>query len=111
DGRLCAETHVLAVDDWEQLGRPTSCGRLVEALRQVKDATEIAALRRACAISVEALRQLLTRPVTGRTERELARELERLMLEAGAEDRAFDTIVAAGENGAIPHHRPSDRPI
>lgn len=106
---LVAETHVLDVDSWQGLDRPEASGRLVEQLRVVKNETEIAALRRACAISVEALEALLAGPLVGRTEREVARDLEWRMLELGAEDRAFDTILASGENSAIPHHEPTDR--
>lgn len=106
---LAAETHLIDVDSWEKLGRPEPSGPLVERLREIKDDAEIAALRRACEISVEALEALLVGPLAGRTEREIARDLEWRMLELGAEDRAFDTIVAAGENSAIPHHEPTDR--
>ncbi|MFZ1179850.1 MAG: M24 family metallopeptidase, partial [Mycobacterium sp.] len=44
----------------------------------------------------------------GRTEREVGRELEALMLDHGADAISFETIVAAGPNSAIPHHRPTD---
>ena len=49
---------------------------MVEGLREVKDDGEIDALRRACQISVEALRGLLAGPLAGRTEIEVARDLE-----------------------------------
>ena len=45
------------------------------------------------------------------TEREVALELEFAMRRAGADDRAFETIVASGAQGAHPHHRPNDRPF
>ncbi len=106
---LVAETHVLDVDSWQRLDRPEPSGPLVERLRELKDDTEIAALREACRISCEALEALLAGPLTGRTEREVARDLEWRMLELGAEDKAFDTILASGENTAIPHHDPTDR--
>lgn len=106
---LVAETHLLDVDSWQQLDRPEPSGRLIERLREIKDDTEIAALRQACMISGRALEDLLAGPLVGRTEREVARDLERRMLELGAEDKAFETILAAGENAAIPHHSPSDR--
>ncbi|MCD9153052.1 M24 family metallopeptidase [Aeromicrobium duanguangcaii] len=108
---LVAETHLIDVDSWEKLGRPEASGRLVERLREVKDDTEIAALRRACEISCAALEALLVGQLAGRAEREVARDLEWRMLELGAEDRAFDTILAAGENSAIPHHQPTDREL
>jgi len=51
----------------------------------------------------------LIRP--GLTERQLAAALDRRMVDLGAERPAFDTIVASGPNGAIPHHAPTDRPM
>ncbi|PSL03598.1 Xaa-Pro aminopeptidase [Haloactinopolyspora alba] len=87
-------------------------GRGVERLRAVKDESEIAALRQACAISCRALEDLYAAGgFTGRTEREIARDLEWRMYAHGADGVAFETIVAAGPNSAVPHHRPSDRPV
>jgi len=84
-------------------------GRLVEELRTVKDAAEIELITRACAITSEALAAVLPDIRPGRTERELAVLLERAMIDLGAEALAFDTIVASGPNGAIPHHVPGSR--
>ncbi|BBZ44698.1 X-Pro dipeptidase [Mycobacterium parmense] len=82
----------------------------VEALREVKDAGEVALLRLACEAADAALTDLVAggglRP--GRTEREVSRELEALMIDHGADAISFETIVAAGPNSAIPHHRPTD---
>jgi Xaa-Pro dipeptidase len=47
----------------------------------------------------------------GQSEQEIARRLQGLMLDHGAEAVSFDTIVAAGPNSAIPHHRPTGRPV
>jgi Xaa-Pro aminopeptidase len=88
---------------------PTS--GLVEALRAVKDEDEIDRIARAAEIATRALERLLEQTWTGRTERELANELERLMREEGADDVAFPSIVAAGENGALPHAHPGARRI
>ncbi|MFC4002341.1 M24 family metallopeptidase [Prauserella oleivorans] len=83
---------------------------LVERLRTVKDDLEIEALRQACAAADRAFAELVDqgglRP--GRTEREVARELESRMLDHGSEGPSFESIVAAGANSAIPHHRPTD---
>ncbi|HTF49960.1 MAG TPA: Xaa-Pro peptidase family protein [Pseudonocardia sp.] len=83
---------------------------LVQRLRAVKDETEIEALRTACAAADAALADLIAagglRP--GRTEREVAADLEQRMRQHGADGPAFDTIVAAGANSAIPHHQPTD---
>jgi Xaa-Pro aminopeptidase len=84
---------------------------LVEAVRTVKDEDEIAALRRACAITDEAFSLVIRRISPGVTEREIARWLDFRMMELGAEKPAFDTIVASGPNGAIPHHSPSTREV
>jgi Xaa-Pro aminopeptidase len=83
----------------------------VEELRGDKDVAEVALVAQACAISDAALRGLLTGKVRGRTERELARDLEVRMLRLDADGLAFATIVAAGPHGSVPHHAPTDRPV
>lgn len=118
--RCGVETHVLTVDihtglTQELSTRPGwvlwSLDRAVEGLREVKDDDEVAALRQACAISTQALAGLFAGPLTGRTERQLARDLEWRMYDLGAEAIAFDTIVASGPDSAIPHHEPTEREI
>jgi Xaa-Pro aminopeptidase len=89
----------------------TAALRVVEVLRSVKDEEELAALREACAIGDRAFAALLPRITAGRTERDLAFELEDLMRGEGAEAPSFETIVATGPNSAIPHHRPTDRVV
>jgi Xaa-Pro aminopeptidase len=84
-------------------------GRMVEELRKVKDEAEIALIARACAITSEALSAALPAIRPGQTERGLAIMLERAMIDHGGEALAFDTIVASGPNGAIPHHVPGAR--
>jgi Xaa-Pro aminopeptidase len=86
-------------------------GHAVEELRCVKDAEELDLLREACAIGDRALAALLPWLRTGRTEREISRRLEELMLDEGGDGRAFETIVAGGPHSSIPHHQPTDRPI
>lgn len=80
-------------------------------LRMDKDECEIAALRRACEISDEALDVALQKLHVGMTEKQFAFILETAMVELGADGRAFESIVAAGPHSAIPHHSPTDRPI
>jgi Xaa-Pro aminopeptidase len=86
-------------------------GRYVEKMREVKDDEELALLRTACEISCRALADVLPRIRPGLTERQVAAALEQRMIELGAEKPAFDTIVASGTNGAIPHHVPTGRAI
>lgn len=104
-----AETHAITVDDWRALGTLPAAGNLVESLRLIKDEPEIEALTQACDISTAALMRLWDEPLLGVSERQIARRIESFMRELGAEDRAFDTIVASGPNSAIPHHEPTER--
>jgi Xaa-Pro aminopeptidase len=112
--RLGFESDAVTVDAHEALaaaaGMPLHrAPGLVQRLRAVKDADEVAALRRACAVGDAALADLLAagglRP--GRTEREVALDLEDRMRRHGATGPAFETILAAGANSAVPHHRPT----
>lgn len=84
---------------------------LVEQLRRTKDDEEIGLLREACRISDAALADLLLEIRPGLTEQHVARRLESLMLDHGADAPSFETIVASGPNSAIPHHSPTDREI
>jgi Xaa-Pro aminopeptidase len=115
--RLGFESHVVTVDGFAALERAAGstvafvrAAGTVESLREVKDAGEIALLRLACEAADAALADLVAagglRP--GRSEKEVARDLESRMLDHGADGVSFETIVAAGSNSAIPHHRPTD---
>lgn len=121
--RLGFEGHVVTVDGFDTLaaafsdncplggsGELARASGLVEMLREVKDADEVAQLRRACATADAALGDLVARGGVraGRTEREVGRELESLLLDHGADAVSFETIVATGANSAVPHHRPTD---
>lgn len=90
-------------------------GDLVSRMRMVKDDGELRLIQAACEIAVSAWETMLTGPhaygLRGHTEREIATELEIRMLRLGAQAPAFATIVAAGPNGARPHHQPTDRPV
>jgi Xaa-Pro aminopeptidase len=111
------EEHEMTVERYQALAGGGSgltlvpLGRLVEGLRMVKDDAEIALLARACQITSRAFEAAVTAIRPGLTEREFAVILERAMTDRGAEGLAFDTIVASGPNGAIPHHVPAGRPF
>jgi Xaa-Pro aminopeptidase len=79
---------------------------LVEELRAVKDSAELAAIRAAAALADDAYGQLIAGRLVGRTERELALELEFDLRRRGAEQPSFSPIVAAGPHGALPHASP-----
>jgi Xaa-Pro aminopeptidase len=83
----------------------------VERLREVKDEAEISRMERAAAIADAALYEVLPLMSTDVTEEQFALELDTAMRRGGAESVAFETIVAAGENSAKPHHRPGSRTI
>ena len=84
-------------------------GNTVEELRAVKDEAELELLAEACRISCQAFEDVLPAIRAGISERALATVLERRMVDLGAEKIAFDTIVASGPNGALPHHSPGER--
>jgi Xaa-Pro aminopeptidase len=86
-------------------------GGMVEALRAVKDDLELARIRGAAQLADEALSEVLEHGLAGRTEREVAFALEMAMRRRGAEEISFGSIVASGEQGALPHASPRDVPI
>jgi Xaa-Pro aminopeptidase len=114
-GTVAFEAQEMTVDRHQALaaldGGPVLIpfGQAVEELRIVKDESEIALVARACAITSAACTDALGSVRPGVTEREFAIVLERAMTDRGAEALAFDTIVASGPNGAIPHHVPGNR--
>ncbi len=81
----------------------------VERLRWVKEPEELALIERAQEITDAAFTETLPKLAEGVSEREIALELEWSMLRGGAEDVAFDSIVAFGESAAEPHHHPGER--
>ena len=83
----------------------------ITPLRKIKDEQELALIASACVITVRALSALASELVVGMSEIWIARRLEQLFGEFGAQDRAFETIVGAGANSAIPHHRPDSTAI
>jgi len=85
-------------------------GQQIEELRAVKDPNEVEAIHAAASLTTEVLDHLRATGLGGRTELEVARDLEREMRARGAQP-AFPTIVAAGANGALPHAVPGERPI
>lgn len=110
------ESNYLSVDAFEQLrealGEEISFSSLKKApqvLREVKTPNEIAVMRKAGAITAEAFENVLGKIRPGMTELELRLELENAMFRLGAEALAFDTIIASGVNGSLPHAVPGPR--
>jgi Xaa-Pro aminopeptidase len=86
-------------------------GGLVGRLRAVKEPDEIARIKAATALADAAFERLLRNGLIGRTEREVALALEQDMRGLGAQRPSFDTIVASGAHGALPHAQPREVPI
>lgn len=79
---------------------------LIEINRFVKDETEIDSCKKACLITDKAFEYIKEWIRPGKTEKEVAFELEKYMKTNGAEGLAFDTIVASGPNSSKPHAVP-----
>ena len=78
---------------------------LVSRLREVKDADEIAKMRKAAALGCALFEHVLGYMAAGITEAELAAQLEFQARMAGADAMSFETIVASGKRSALPHGR------
>jgi Xaa-Pro aminopeptidase len=114
--RLGFESAGLTHKTWRELDAiegvelvPTE--EVVEKLRWIKDADELALIERAQAATDEAFERVTGKLAEEMTEREVAFDLEVAMREAGADAVGFPTIAAFGENAAEPHHGPGDRSL
>jgi Xaa-Pro aminopeptidase len=117
EGRAGFEDDQMSVRTLEKLREKladgveaVAAGGLVERLRRVKDADELAAIAAASELADEVWRWSVERGLGGRSEREVALAAEARIRELGA-DPSFPTIVAAGPNGALPHAEPGEREI
>ncbi|MEU5428001.1 M24 family metallopeptidase [Streptomyces olivoreticuli] len=114
---LAVEEHHLTVSRHRALRsvaprlRLDDLGTAVEQQRVVKDNEEISALRIAAEIADQALGELLESILVGRTERHLALELERRLVDHGAAGPAFATSVGTGPNSGLAGHVPTDRRV
>ncbi len=84
---------------------------MIEKLRAVKDNEEIYKIKKACEITDKCFNHLLEFIKVGKTEKEIAFEIEMFFRKNGAEGLAFNPVVAIGENSADPHWKPSDRAV
>ena len=85
--------------------------RIVESARIIKDAAEIAALREGGRRLASVAERVPSMVRAGRTERDIAGDIELALRGAGFSRLAFDTIVASGPNSALPHARPTRRTL
>ncbi|MFC8046001.1 M24 family metallopeptidase [Nocardia sp. NPDC057353] len=91
-------------------GLPVSATPVLRELRMIKDAAEIEALRRAGAAIDRVHARMADFLMAGRTEAQVAADIERAILEEGHTEAAF-IIVGSGPHGADPHHEVSNRVI
>ena len=114
-GRVGFEADFISYSGYETFAgdgiEPVPRRGLVEALRAVKDADELAALKEACAVTDRMFERLVEEPFVGRTERDIAWRIEELFHEEGADGVAFESVVASGPNAARPHSRATEREI
>jgi Xaa-Pro aminopeptidase len=108
DEHLSVASHAKVADKAPDGVELVAAGGLVEELRAVKDEAEVAAMRSAAELSTAAYESLREHGLAGRTEREVAVQLVRLMEDLGADGPSFPPIVAAAGHGARPHAEPRD---
>jgi Xaa-Pro aminopeptidase len=111
DGQLTVRAHEHLRELLPGTVELVAAGDLVEGLRAIKDADERERIRAASQLADAALREIIEQGIVGRTEASVAQALERAMRERGASGPSFDSIVAAGPNGALPHAHPREAEI
>jgi len=114
--RVGLEADHMTVRQWQWLDRHAHVSlvplvELVERLRMIKDEGELAILRRAGRLLSEIVPDVMALAALKRPEVEIARGIDQLVLEAGFERTAFETIVASGPNSALPHAHPTARKL
>jgi Xaa-Pro aminopeptidase len=111
-GKVQFEADVLPYLEWERLSAGAAelvaTRGLVDGVRATKDEEEVAKLQKAARVGDRALEALTAETWVGRTEHEIGWRLLELCHAHGADDRAFESIIASGPRGALPHGRPTD---
>jgi Xaa-Pro aminopeptidase len=108
DGSLSVRAHARLRETVPERLELVAAGGVVEGERAVKEPGEIERIRAAAALVDDVYGWVREQGLVGRTERSVAVALEHRMRELGAEGPSFDSIVAAAENGALPHAEPRD---
>ena len=84
---------------------------LVEQIRAIKEARELELIAEAVKLADQALEHISNFIRPGMKEKEVSGEVERFLRENGSESLPFETIVASGPRSALPHAKPTERPI
>jgi Xaa-Pro aminopeptidase len=109
DHHMTVKTHARLASLLPQGVELVAAGGLVEELRAVKDDHELGLVGDATKMADELYRWLIAdHGLAGHTELEVARALERRAQDIGADALSFPPIVAAAENGALPHAKPRE---
>lgn len=82
--------------------------KLIETVRLVKSEQELQYISKACSITSNVWEAIIKEPFIGKSEIQIARRIQSLILDFGGDGLAFESIVAAGANSASPHHTPTD---
>ena len=111
DDAMLVSTHQELSNSLAGKSELVSTRGLIDRLRRVKEADELALLERALRLTDEVFTSTVAVLEPGMTEREIAWMTEKAFRDAGAEGAAFPTSVASGPHASRPHHRPDDRQI
>lgn len=111
DGVALSQRERLQASLPAQLEGSDTLDRWVDSLRRVKTPGELEKIRQAQALTEDGFTHILDFVRPGRTEREVALELEFFIRKQGAEAAAFDFIVVSGSNTSLPHGVPTEKPI
>ena len=111
DVHVSVRTHGTLADKVGEGVELVPAGGAVESLREVKDRDELGRIAASQELASAALERILERGLVGRSEREVALDLEQEMRLAGAAGPSFPSIIAAGSHGALPHAVPRDQAI
>lgn len=115
--RIGVQAEHMTIAEKAAIGRKVGAKRLVDTtglvprLRAVKDESEIGLIRKAIKIQEQALDAVLPSIKAGQTEAEIAARLESEMKMRGSSEPGFQTIVAAGASGSLPHYRPKMKKV
>lgn len=109
------ESHLITYNEYQALNtdavKLSSIESVIETIRMVKDEFEIKLIQKAADIVDETYEHILKWVKPGMTENEVNNEMEMFMRSKGATCSSFDTIVASGHRGALPHGVASNKVI
>ncbi len=117
---LYLETDMVCIDSFAaykkafegvEVSNDGKISKIIADFRAVKSETELANIKAAQSITDKAFSYILERIEVGRTEKEIALDLEFFARKNGSEGMAFNSIVVSGKNSSLPHGAPTDKPL